>query len=319
MIKRGCQPWIPIINQPSDNLVPVARYRNLRTANERALVILAMELSYWLLEEDGEYVLYVERQHEAAVRSHLARNEKEAVFRRMVTDEPYEEMGKPSVFSFLLYALVLSLFFLFTAADPGTREWLFAQGAVDSEKIAGEWEWWRALTALTLHADIAHLVGNLVGGIFFGYFVVSLFGSGLGWLFILMAGGMGNLLNAWAYGERGHLSVGASTAVFGALGVIVGYRLIKGLRHTGRWRKRTIWIPLAAGLALLGFLGAGGDRTDILAHVWGFVAGVILVIPLALGWKPKAMIGGRPLQIVTGFLVFFLLAWAWIQALRVVE
>src|SRR5690606_29038048 len=137
-------------------------------------------------------------------------------------------------------------------------------------------EWWRAVTALTLHGDWAHLTGNTLGGLLFFGLVFRFLGHGLGWICILLAGTLGNLLNAWGYAGTGHNSIGASTAVFGGLGILIGFRLLRQFRLTGWAWPRHLWVPLAAGLILLGFLGAGGERTDVLAHGWGFFAGAIL-------------------------------------------
>ena len=52
-------------------------------------------------------------------------------------------------------------------------------------------ELWRAVTALSLHADLLHLAGNIVIGGLFGLFAGQLLGSGLAWASILVAGGAG--------------------------------------------------------------------------------------------------------------------------------
>ena len=49
-------------------------------------------------------------------------------------------------------------------------------------------EWWRAFTALTLHADIGHLGANLAAGLVYAAFLLPIFGSGWTWLFIVLAG-----------------------------------------------------------------------------------------------------------------------------------
>ncbi len=41
---------------------------------------------------------------------------------------------------------------------------------------------------------------------------------------------------------------------------------------------KTVWVPLACGLALLGLLGSGaGDiKVDIMAHLFGFFCGALI-------------------------------------------
>ncbi len=129
-------------------------------------------------------------------------------------------------------------------------------------------EWWRLLTSLTLHADLIHLFSNLTLG---GLFIVRLcrdLGAGLGWSLLLASGLLGNLCNALLQ-QFDHRAVGASTAVFGAVGLVAAIGLIR-YRHNLRRR----WpIPIAAALALLAMLGSSGERTDLGAHLFGFICG----------------------------------------------
>lgn len=134
-------------------------------------------------------------------------------------------------------------------------------------------EWWRTITALTLHADGQHLLSNLLIG---GYFVIRLckmLGGGLGWSLILWSGILGNAINALMH-VSGHRSIGSSTALFGAIGIA---GMIGLMRHR-RLKSRYSVLPFAAAIGLLAMLGAGtGDvATDIGAHLFGFAAGLAL-------------------------------------------
>jgi rhomboid protease GluP len=40
--------------------------------------------------------------------------------------------------------------------------------------------------------------------------------------------------------------------------------------------RRRLLLPIAAALALLAFLGTEGERTDVGAHLFGFLAGALL-------------------------------------------
>lgn len=143
-------------------------------------------------------------------------------------------------------------------------------GAAHADKImAGEW--WRCVTALTLHADLVHLLSNLTIG---GVFVILLcreLGSGLGWSLLLGSGALGNLCNAWMQAPA-HRSVGASTAVFGAVGILAAISMVRH-RH---YLQRRWFVPVAAGVALLAILGTEGKQTDLGAHLFGFCFGVVL-------------------------------------------
>lgn len=141
-------------------------------------------------------------------------------------------------------------------------------GNAHVEKILGG-EWWRLITALTLHSGSLHLVSNIALGGIFMVRLCRLLGSGHAWLFVLSAGFLGNLLNALVQSSD-HRSIGASTAVFGAVGLLA---IINMLHFRSNHRRR--WpLPLAAALGLLALLGASGENTDIGAHLFGFLAGV---------------------------------------------
>ena len=57
-------------------------------------------------------------------------------------------------------------------------------------------------------------------------------------------------------------------------------------RRTVPWRGGiTSWAPLAAGILLLVYLGFGGERTDVGAHVAGFAVGAVL------GFGRRALLG----------------------------
>lgn len=160
---------------------------------------------------------------------------------------------------------------------------LFVQKyAASAEKIlAGEH--YRTVTALMLHADLQHLAGNLIGIALFGTAVCSTVGTAPGWLMILLTGLIGNAANAYLYGT-GHISVGASTAVFGAVGILCACQFWSK-RHQSDGRIKA-WLPLAGGLAFLAILGAGGQRVDIMAHLFGFAAGLLMGTAYSLGVKP---------------------------------
>jgi len=132
-------------------------------------------------------------------------------------------------------------------------------------------EVWRLVTALTLHSGWLHLLSNLTLG---GLFIVWLcreVGSGAGWSLLLAAGILGNLTNSLAQ-PPAHSSVGASTLVFGAVGILASLNAVRS-RLGGR--KHPL-LPIVAALALLALLGTEGKNTDLGAHLFGFLFGVIL-------------------------------------------
>lgn len=198
---------------------------------------------------------------------------------------------------------------------------------------------WRAATALTLHADPAHVASNAVIGGAFLILLARRAGSGAAWLLAILAGVLGNLINAGvhaALGGPGHLSVGFSTAVFGAAGVLAGLKAASGegdfragmpapgpdgtAGQAGRALHGRGWLlPVAAGLALVASLGTAGEDTDIGAHVFGLLAG--LGLGGIMGWlalsrgRPDEWAGGRfnaACGVAAGLLLAAAWAWGWL-------
>ena len=157
-------------------------------------------------------------------------------------------------------------------------------------------QWWRLATALTLHADWQHLLSNLlIGGVFISRLCRDL-RSGPAWMLLLATGMLGNLLNAWLQNPA-HRAVGASTAIFGAVGLLAAISMVR-YRHNLRSRRR--WtLPVAAALGLLAMLGVGGENTDLGAHLFGFLFG----IPLGAGAELIVERRGRPGRMVNALLV----------------
>jgi membrane associated rhomboid family serine protease len=139
-------------------------------------------------------------------------------------------------------------------------------------------EIYRTVTALMLHASYPHLAGNMAGIAIFGTAVCNITGAGVGWLMILVTGILGNLANAALF-RYGHISIGASTSVFGAVGILAAYQLSRKMKIAGQRMKA--WLPLAGGLALLGLLGSS-KHSDLTAHLFGFIAGICLGLLYAL-------------------------------------
>ncbi len=171
----------------------------------------------------------------------------------------------------IAYVLVL-VGVAYAIASGLWRPEAFESGALNAGSVqAGQW--WRAWTALTLHVNADHLVANLGGGIWFGYLAARQLGSGTAWFLIVTGAAIANLLEAML-GPASHESVGASTAVFTALGLMAAHSWRIRLPLRLSWARR--WAPLIAGTVLLGWLGSAGERTDVVAHALGFIVGCLL-------------------------------------------
>ncbi len=162
----------------------------------------------------------------------------------------------------------LVVFYLVTGPWRTGNPW-FTAGAINSPAILEQGQWWRLITALTLHADQVHLVGNCVIGGFLVHLLRTNTGYGLAWLALILSAMAGNWLNI-ALRDIPHFSVGFSTAVFAAIGILCGLQL--GWDRSSLVRR--LILPLGAGAGLLAMLGTEGKQTDLGAHLFGFGSGI---------------------------------------------
>jgi membrane associated rhomboid family serine protease len=171
--------------------------------------------------------------------------------------------------------LLMIGFFAVTGTRAGHSAW-FERGEAAAERIVAG-EWWRTVTALTLHADAPHVLGNAAASVVLVGAVSQQLGPGVGLWLLLLAGAGGNALTAVAHGTH-HNSVGASTAMFGAIGLLAATRVVsRGPRPAAR----KPWMVGAASLALLALLGTS-PGADLLAHLFGLLLGGALGLVAAL-------------------------------------
>ncbi|HEX2226800.1 MAG TPA: rhomboid family intramembrane serine protease [Candidatus Binatia bacterium] len=202
-----------------------------------------------------------------------------------------------------------SLFFLFVLTDSWNSVPWLERGSANAAKILVG-ELWRTVTALTLHGDIAHALANAFAVAVFFSALAGQLGAGLAALLILAAGGFGNLANAYLQGPP-HNAVGASTAIFAAVGMLGGLGLVR--RRRAKESGQRSWIMIAASLALLGMLGSSGAGVDVLAHFLGFFAGILLgtAVGLCLPVRP-----GVTVQWFCGSATLAVLVCCWFVALQ---
>jgi rhomboid protease GluP len=274
---------------------------------EAALVLEAKSVPYELAPSGVYWAVLTAPAVSASAREELARY---AVERRVVRAQPPTLVAFPGAgIGTAVFVVVLLITAYCTGIQAFGKDWLEA-GSLDA-RVGGAGEWWRAVTALTLHLDQAHLLGNLLFGAVFGMLASGAFGPGIAWSSILAAGAVADYLDMLISPSE-HRAAGASTAVFAALGLLSGFswRLRLSLRERFRYR----WAPLFGGVFLLTMLGAGGERVDVLGHALGFAMG------LALGWM-YARLGlprtrGRGPQWVSGAAALAVIVFAWFLALR---
>ena len=134
----------------------------------------------------------------------------------------------------------------------------------------GQWytgQWWRLVTAMFLHAGLLHIGMNMWCLFDLGPAVESLFGSAKFLVIYLVTGIVGFLLSLWwsPYG----VSIGASGAVLGLVGVLIGASFHHGglgKAYRGQlWR----WVMYIFVFGLF-------FSVDNAAHAGGLLSGLVL-------------------------------------------
>ncbi len=252
---------------PTPERLPLLRARR-KQAMETSLLLASQSIPHWLEEEEGRtghLVIWVPTELHSAALPLLRhwRRENRSFLKSL------KALPLPPLTLAPLYLLAIpTAIHIGIHATGVSHTWALA-GIADAELIL-RGEWWRCFTALTLHADNTHLLSNLASG----FFLLHLLQARSQWVWaawgITLAGIAGNFANALYYGSD-HRSLGFSTAVFAALGILAVLEL-RG-RRTGGLHGLA---PLGGALSVAVMLGIGDENTDVGAHFFGLLAGLLL-------------------------------------------
>lgn len=301
---------LPEPQSPRDYSASVETYLHRPVSRAKAeiwsLVLTARDVPHEILHSTYGYMIAVPPDHENRAVIEIEKYEHENQAWPLIFEAASWYPNAQSTFwTLLILTAVFSMSF-----SENWKGRLIAIGSGDVDSVLHQGQWWRLVTALTLHTDPPHLLGNMMMGGLLMVWLCSLLGIGLGWGITLLSGILGNLINALVHGE-GHSSIGSSTAIFGALGVIIAFQTLSARRFS----LRDCAIPLAAGFALLGFLGAHGERADLGAHLFGFLSGLILGL-LTVQLLKTSGLPSRKMDHIIGMITCFVPILAWLIAFQ---
>lgn len=255
---------------------PAVSYERFR---QWELVLTAARINHMVVTGGRYQQIYVPPLLEVRARQELAafRQEQERSIPPL-PELPAYRSGYGAVWFFLLllgwHGLMAGWF------TGGSRMPLLEHyGALDVQALrAGEW--YRGMTALTLHSGTTHILANVAFGTLFLTLLGRKTGLGVALFLTLLGGGLGNVLQA-LFRAVPFVSMGFSTAVFASLGALAG---VRGMPVRGRGEA---FLSLAAALALLAMLGTAGEHVDYGAHLGGLAAGYGLGLAAhgVWGWR----------------------------------
>lgn len=275
-------------------------------ANEWALVLSAASIQHRVDEHDGHFALVVDPADAVTAGEALDSYDAEGASEQQpaAPDLGWSPLG-------LICAIAFVGMLLVTGPSERASTW-FKAGAASADLIV-HGAWWRAVTALTLHEDVLHVVGNAVAALVFASAVGRWLGTGLGGVLILAAATAGNLLTA-VVKHTHYVSIGGSTATFAALGIMAGLQVARRLRlrtRPGYW-----WVPIGAGLGMFAMTGVG-PGTDYHAHLFGLGFGLLVGVGWAVAQLKRGWRAPRPLvQGLLGLVALGVVALSWMVAFR---
>jgi rhomboid protease GluP len=154
---------------------------------------------------------------------------------------------------------------------------------------------WLLLSSMFLHSGFIHLALNMLSLYFLGSFVEQAFGRGR-FLALYLSSGLAGGIAYLYFGAFDLPAVGASGAIFGLLGGVLGYSLRRG---TFSWQNpliRQLLILTALNL----YFGFSVSNISNTAHIGGLVGGA------AFGWLTAPTIySGKKLPAVTPTVILF--------------
>lgn len=171
----------------------------------------------------------------------------------------------------LLLNVILFIACLFTG------ETLYEYGSMNAPSVIEQGEWYRMISAIFLHADVAHLTSNMLLLYLLGDIVERLMGHCKYFILYMGAGLLGGTVSLFYEFTRMSFvgSIGASGAIYG----IVGAMLWILIRNHGRIEEITIpKLLFIAGYSL--YHGFVSTNIDNAAHVGGLISGFLLSILL---------------------------------------
>ena len=281
---------------PSDIRVSEGSFKQIR---DESLVLASQRIPHRIeRSEDGPFQIFVEPDN---------RRQAQFQIRLYHHENPPRNENPPLPLKFGFQPFwVLAIPIICTLLDfSGLVPYMNNAGIADASKIM-HGEWWRTITAITLHGDERHLAGNLVSG----YLALSLLLHRIPLSrivpFLAVGAAIGNFCVA-ATVQSSFRSLGFSSFVFAAIGclAVIEFRLMPRETH-GMLRR---FAPLCGAASLAVFLGLG-ENADILGHLYGFIAGLLCgFIPKKKTLRWGASANATDILWALAYYVLFIIGW----------
>ena len=237
-----------------------------------SLVLSSQSIPHiFIKNEDGIWEIKVEEDHLYAAVKQIELYERENTFKNEIAALPPLRLSLQPLWILLVPTIISVL-----SAEVYT---LRIHG-INKASAVLQGDWFRTITAQTLHANSHHLASNLISG----YFILSLLSGRINLSRlatpILITAAVANFGVAWTW-KTNFNSLGFSTFVFAALSVMASIeRRLLAPNTIGKFKRfeaffSSLFIAIMMGL---------GENSDILAHFYGLFLGMFTGLALPRPW-----------------------------------
>lgn len=167
---------------------------------------------------------------------------------------------------------ILVFIYVYYVLHVTEGERILGEFGLDWSRVIQNGEWYRLLTCMFLHGDVAHIYGNMLLLFFIGNHMEECLGHAKYLLLYITTGlvaSLGSMVYHYSVMEN-VICIGASGAIMGVLGAMTGLLIV--------YRGRTKQFTLRRLLIFFGLTiaqGALAPQVDNAAHICGFLVGIL--------------------------------------------
>lgn len=192
----------------------------------------------------------------------------------------------PFVTIALIALNVIYFIILAVKGDVSSAGYMASMGASYGPYVFEQYQFWRLLTNMFMHFSMMHLFSNMLYLFLIGLNMERQIGRWKYLALYLMTGFGASLISTAFYYMRGEnvVSAGASGAVYGLIGALV----VLTYKTRGQTGRGMMWLRIGFVILFLFYSNFMSTRVDVVAHIAGFILGIILAIAFnAIGRKEK--------------------------------
>lgn len=225
----------------------------------------------WLVNVYANQVMIFENQPDTFLQL-------EDILHQFLQEQETQNKDKIRNLPFVTIALIVInvLIFIVMECFGSTYDtgYMIQWGAADDNLIMENHQYYRLFTCMFLHFGFEHLLSNMITLYFFGSVVEKHMSKLKYLLFYLISGVAGSLISVIYYYYMlggNNVSAGASGAIFGVIGMLVGMVCVSKGKFEGLSVQQVVIMSI-----LVLYTGMRDESVNVVAHGGGFVAGILM-------------------------------------------